>query len=77
MLTSQWTRAWVEGLAKAGIPWIGTMDNPKAFLARRGWQATLSQAGEKNAHYGRWPYPVMPRLIPNVPRDWFVTARKK
>jgi methyltransferase (TIGR00027 family) len=76
MLTSPWTREWLETLAKAGVPWIGTLDDPQAFLAGRGWQPTLTQAGENRANYGRWPYPVMPRELPDMPRDWFVTAQK-
>jgi hypothetical protein len=75
--TSRWTKEWVATLAKRGTPWIGTMDDPKGFLRKRGWQATLTQAGEKEASYGRWPYPVLPRLIPGLLRDWFVTALKK
>jgi len=31
----------------------------------------------KDASYGRWPYPVLPREMPDVPRSWFVTAWKK
>jgi len=77
MLTSQWTRQFVEDLTKAGTPWIGTMDNPEDFLASRGWKATTYQPGEKEAHFGRWPYPVIPRIIPNIPRTWFVIAQKK
>ncbi len=77
MLTSRWTRQWVETLAKSGVPWKSTMDHPKAALSRRGWKATLTQAGEKDAHYGRWPYPAIPRFIPRMPRMWFVTAQKQ
>jgi hypothetical protein len=63
--------------ANAGAPWMGTMDDPEDFLARRDWKATLTQVGETDANYGRWPYPVIPRLIPNMPREWFVIAQKK
>jgi len=76
MLTSPWTRQWVEKLADSGVPWIGTMDDPEAFLATRGWKATLTLAGEEEANYGRYPYPVIPRAIPDMPRSWFVTAQK-
>jgi len=77
MLTSAWTRPWVEALAKAGTPWIGTMDDPEADLSTLGWQATVTQPGEEEANYGRWPYPVMPRTLPDMPRNWWVTAHKK
>ncbi len=77
MLTYKWTRQWVEKLVDSGVPWIGTMDDPEVFLAWRGWKATLTQTGEKDANYGRWPYPVIPRTIPDTPRNWFVTAQKQ
>ena len=64
-------------LARADTPWIGTMDGPEAFLATRGWMATRSQAGEEGANYGRWPYHVIPRTIPKVPRNWLVTAQRR
>lgn len=76
MLTSTWTRPWVEMQARAGAPWIGVMDDPLTFLAARGWQATLSQAGASDAHYGRWPFPVIPPQQPDMPHNWFVTACK-
>jgi methyltransferase (TIGR00027 family) len=75
-LTSPLTQQWVEMQAKAGVPWTGTMDNPELFLASRGWKATLTQIGETNANYGRWPYPVIPRTIANMPREWLVVAQK-
>jgi methyltransferase (TIGR00027 family) len=77
ILTSPWTRPWVETLANAGTPWIGTIDDPEADLSARGWQTSLTQFGEEEAHFGRWPYPVMPRTLPNMPRTWLVTAQKK
>lgn len=76
MLTSPLTKAWVEMQARSGAPWIGTLDDPPAFLATRGWQAALTQAGQPDASYGRWPFPVLPTHMPNVPHNWFVTAEK-
>lgn len=76
MLTSAWTKPWVEMQARAGAPWIGVIDDPLTFLAARGWQATLSQAGASDAHYGRWPFPVIPTTQPDMPHNWFVTACK-
>ncbi len=76
MLTSPWTLQLVETLAHSGTPWIGTMDDPETFLATRGLKATLTLVGEEEANYGRWPYPVMPRTIPDLPRHWLVTAHK-
>jgi hypothetical protein len=76
MLTSPLTQKWLAMQAAAGAPWIGTMDDPVAFLAARGWQASLTQAGADDAHYGRWPFPVIPTTMPNMPHNWFVTAQK-
>ena len=76
-LTSPWTRSWVEMQAQAGAPWIGTMDDPEGFLATRGWKATLTQVGENDANFSRWPYPVLPSTMPDMPHDWFVTAHKE
>ncbi|MFO7678915.1 MAG: SAM-dependent methyltransferase [Chloroflexota bacterium] len=74
-LTSPLTSKWVEMQAQSGAPWVGTMDDPTAFLAQRGWQAGLTQGGAADAHYGRWPLPVIPVTMPNIPHNWFVTAR--
>jgi methyltransferase (TIGR00027 family) len=77
MLTSAWTRQWVEMQANSGAPWIGTMDDPEGFLAARGWKASLTQAGAQDANYGRWPYPVIPTTMPDMPHNWFVSAQKE
>lgn len=76
VLTSPWTRPWAEMQAAAGAPWIGTMDDPVRFLAERGWQATLTQAGQPDADHGRWQLPVLPTTMPDMPHNWFVTARR-
>jgi len=76
MLTSPWTRSWVDVQAAAGAPWIGTLDDPVGFLAARGWQATLTQAGQPDASHGRWTLPVIPTTMPDMPHDWFVTAQR-
>jgi methyltransferase (TIGR00027 family) len=77
MFTSTWTRPWVEMQASMGAPWMGTLDDPQGFLARRGWQATLTQAGAEDANYGRWQLPVLPVMAPDMPHNWFVTAQKR
>ncbi len=76
VLTSPWTRSWVAMQADAGAPWIGTMDDPVRFLADRGWQAALTQAGQPEANHGRWNLPVIPTTMPDMPHNWYVTARK-
>ena len=74
MLSHPLTKAWVEMQAASGAPWIGVLDNPVEFLVERGWQASLTQAGQPDAHYGRWTLPVLPTQMPDVPHNWFVTA---
>lgn len=75
-LTSPWTRQWIEMQAASGAPWIGALDDPAGFLAARGWKATLTHIGAPEASYGRWPYPVIPSTMPDMPHHWFVTAQK-
>lgn len=75
-LTSPYTRQWVEMQAASGAPWIGTLDAPAAFLAERGWRATVTPIGATGANYGRWPFPPIPDDMPNMPRHWFVTATR-
>jgi O-methyltransferase involved in polyketide biosynthesis len=76
VLTSPWTRPWVEMQAEAGAPWIGTMDDPAGFLAERGWRAKLSQAGQPGANHGRWTLPIIPTTMPDMPHSWYVTAER-
>jgi methyltransferase (TIGR00027 family) len=82
VLTFPWMQPLVTSLARHGTPWIGTMDDPVADLAVRGWQATVTQPGEADAHYGRWPYPPLSHMMPampamsTMPRHWLVTAYK-
>jgi methyltransferase (TIGR00027 family) len=75
-LTSPYTRQWIEMQANSGAPWIGTMDDPIGFLSSLGWKASLSQAGAPDANHGRWHLPVIPVTMPDMPHNWFVTARK-
>jgi methyltransferase (TIGR00027 family) len=77
VLTSPWTMAWVDMQAQSGAPWIGTLEDPQGFLASLGWTATLTQAGQPDANYGRWTLPVIPTDMANMPHNWLVTARKE
>jgi O-methyltransferase involved in polyketide biosynthesis len=76
MLTSPWTQPMIESLTKDGTPWMGTMDDPEAELAARGWQANVTQPGNAEAPYGRWPYPAIPLSMLAMPRHWLVAAHK-
>ena len=74
MLTSPQTRSWIELLAREGAAWISSIDEPETFLVERGWRARVVEPGEDGAHFGRWPFPVIPRSEAGVPRTFFVTA---
>jgi methyltransferase (TIGR00027 family) len=76
VLTSVWTRSWVEMQASLGAPWIGSLDDPSAFLAERGWEVVLSQAGQPEANHGRWSLPVIPVTQSEMPHNWYVVAKK-
>jgi hypothetical protein len=69
-------QAWIGMQAKAGAPWIGTLDDPQGFLAARGWTVSMTQAGQPDAHFGRWALPVLPVKMPDMLHNWFVTAQK-
>jgi methyltransferase (TIGR00027 family) len=51
-------------------------DDPETLLADHGWEARVTQPGEREANYGRWPYPVAPRSVPGTPRLFLVRARR-
>jgi methyltransferase (TIGR00027 family) len=75
MLVSPVTKPWVEMQAQLGAPWIGTLDDPVGTLASLGWHATLTQAGQPDANFGRWTLPVFPVDMAGMPHNWFVTAQ--
>jgi hypothetical protein len=48
-------------------------DEPEELLAGCGWRAgEVLQPGEDGS--GRWPYLVLPRHVPDVPRNFLFTA---
>ena len=76
-LTSPITKVWIEMQAAMGAPWLGSLDDPRGFLAQRGWDAHLTQAGQPDANHGRWTLPVLPVDMQGVPHNWYVTGRKR
>lgn len=74
VLTSPWTRPWLDMQAAAGAPWLGTMDEPAAELAALGWEAEVTQPGEGDTGHGRWTLPVLPATARELPHTWYVTA---
>jgi hypothetical protein len=76
MLTSVYTAGYMKKLAELGCPWTFGVNDPVEFLAQNGWRGEWVTAGEPQANYGRWPFPVAPRSMPGLPRTFLVTARR-
>ena len=76
VFTHPMTRPWIEMQATAGAPWIGTIDDPGAFLGGLGWEAAVTECGAADAHYGRWPLPVGAAAVLHLPLHRLVTARR-
>ena len=76
VLAHPFMQDWLQMQADAGAPWVGTMENPADYLAALGWRASVTQVGNADADYGRWPYPVVPMAAPGLPHHWLVTARR-
>jgi methyltransferase (TIGR00027 family) len=74
MLEAPHMQKQLEFLTKLGAPWTFGTNDPEEFMRNLGWSTTLTQAGEFSP--SRWPYPVAPKTIPNLPRSFFVEAIK-
>jgi methyltransferase (TIGR00027 family) len=66
----------LEALSRRGVPGRFGTNDPEALFAEHGWEAEVTQPGERVANYGRWPYPVAPRRLPGVPRLFLVRAQR-
>jgi methyltransferase (TIGR00027 family) len=73
-LNSPTTRPLLAAFAWSGASGRFGVNSPETLLGEYGWNAEVTQAGEWAANYGRWPYQVALRGIPNVPRIFFVRA---
>lgn len=76
MLTSPYTTGLIQLLDRMGCPWHFGIAEPESFFTEQGWKARLTLPGDPDASYGIWPFPMIPRNFPNVPRSFFVTAEK-
>jgi methyltransferase (TIGR00027 family) len=75
--TNPYTKPWLDMQAAAGAPWLAALDDPAEFLDVRGWDASLTQAGQPDANHGRWKLPVIPVTLSDAPHNWFVTGVKR
>jgi len=71
------TAPWLRRLAERGITGgrFGT-DEPGELLSSHGWRATVSQYGDADASYGRWPYPPAPREDLSLPHNYLMVAQR-
>lgn len=70
------TGPWLRQLAAHGIIGgrFGT-DDPEELLSSHGWQATVTQYGDADASYGRWPHPPPPREDLSLPHSYLMVAQ--
>ena len=61
-------------LESIGAPWYFGVNEPEEFMKKFGWNSVATQAGEFAP--SRWPFPTIPRDVPNVPRGFYIEARK-
>lgn len=74
LLDSPYMKTNLEFLASLGAPWKFGTNDPEQFMKKLGWSVVMTQPGEYAP--GRWPFPVAPRDVPNIPRSFFVEAYK-
>lgn len=75
-LTSPLMKAMLKDLEALGSPFKFGLSNPKEFLAENGWEGTVLSPGEPGANFGRWPYPVPPPSMKDIPRNYLMEARR-
>ncbi len=66
----------LEALSRRDAPGRFGTNDPEPLFAEHGWEAEVTQPGEREANYGRWPYPVAPRRMPGVPRLFLIRAQR-
>src|SRR5829696_575547 len=66
----------LEVLSRRGAPGRFGTNDPEPLFAEHGWEAEVTQPGERDANYGRWPYPVAPRRMLDVPRLFLIRAQR-
>ena len=69
LLQSPYMENQLKFLASIGAPWLFGTNDPEDFFQKLGWKITLIQAGEVAPE--RWPFPVAPKNIPNIPRGYY------
>lgn len=65
-----------EAMAQQGSPWLFATDQPAELAGRLGWSATVTDVAEPGNKWNRWYTPATPMDVPDVPRGYFVEARR-
>lgn len=76
-LTSPWMKPALDGMEARGMGWRSSIDEPETLFASWGWDARVTLPGQEGAGVGRWPYPVMPREMKEVPHSLMLTAARR
>jgi methyltransferase (TIGR00027 family) len=58
-----------------GAPWHFGENEPEQMMDQYGWNARAFQAGEVAP--ARWPFPAVPRHVPNIPRGFYIEALRR
>lgn len=74
LLDAPYMQKQLKFLESIGAPWKFGVNEPEEFMKKFGWDAVCTQPGEFAPT--RWPFPTAPRSVPNVPRSFYVEARK-
>lgn len=74
LLEAPYMKKQLQFLENMGAPWRFGTDEPEKFMEAFHWNAVVKQTGEVVP--ARWPFPVAPRNIPNLPRGFLVEAFK-
>lgn len=76
MLEMPQLRPVLEFVTSLGAPWKFGTDDPEALFAELGWTVWAHDLATFAAEVGRWPWPVVPRSVPGVPRSFLIEATK-
>ena len=76
MLEMPQLRPMLEFVQRLGAPWKFGTDEPESLLEPLGWKVTAHDLGTFAAEVGHWPWPVVPRSVPGVPRSFLVEAAR-
>lgn len=74
LLEAPYMKNQLQFLEEMGAPWKFGTNEPEKFMENFKWHAVVKQTGEIVP--ARWPFPVAPRNVPNVPRGFLVEAVK-